>query len=93
LGVEVRRSSQGSGCAVKMALRGYAARLMAEVDPFHSSGRAHLDKRAHGHYHVESKCQFGERVKFRGFDTPGTGGYRLCKRCSVLMAKRETRSN
>jgi len=66
---------------------------MADVDPFHSSGRAHLDKRAHGHYHVESKCQFGQRVKDRRYDTPGTGGHRLCKRCSVLIAKRKPTSN
>jgi hypothetical protein len=92
LGVEVRRSSQRNGWAVKLALR-LRCRFMADVDPFHSSGRAHLDKRAHGHYHVESKCQFGQRVKFRGFDSPGTGGYRLCKRCSVLMAKRKPKFN
>jgi hypothetical protein len=61
---------------------------MANVDPFHSSSAAHLEKRAHGHYHVESKCHFGQMVRLRGYDTPGTGGYRLCKRCSALMAKR-----
>jgi hypothetical protein len=92
LGVKLRRSSQRSGWSVKLAL-GLGCRSMADVDPFHSSGRAHLDKRAHGHYHVESKCQFGQRVKLRSYDTPGTGGYRLCKRCSALMAKREAKSS
>jgi hypothetical protein len=62
---------------------------MAYIDPFHSSGAGHLGKRARGHYHVETKCQFGQRVKSRGYEAPGTGGYRLCKRCSVLIAKRE----
>jgi hypothetical protein len=66
-------------------------RLMAKVDPFHSSGAAHLGRRAHGHYHIESKCQFGQLVKLRGYDSPGTGGYRLCKRCATLAAKRKTR--
>jgi hypothetical protein len=73
-------------CALRLRCR-----LMASVDPFHSSGARHLDKRARGHYHVESKCQFGQRVKLRGYDTPGTGGYRLCRRCSTLMAKRKAR--
>jgi hypothetical protein len=66
---------------------------MTVIDAFHSSGRAHLVKRAHGHYHVETKCQFGQTVKLRGYDTPGTGGYRLCKRCSTLIAKRNLGSS
>jgi hypothetical protein len=66
---------------------------MAYVDPFHSSGAAHLDKRAHGHYHIESACRFGQSIKLRGYDTPGTGGYRLCKRCSALIAKRNPKSS
>lgn len=66
---------------------------MAYVDPFHSSGAAHLGKRAHGHYHTESTCRFGQSIKLRGYDAPGTGGYRLCKRCAALSAKRNPMSS
>jgi len=64
---------------------------MADIDSFHSKRVLHLNKRAHGHYHVESKCQFGQRVKRRGYAAPGTGGYRLCQRCATLIAKRRPR--
>jgi len=62
---------------------------MAYVDPFHSYGADHLDNRARGHYHVNSRCRFGQMVKLHAYDAQGTGGYRFCKRCSVLIAKRK----
>jgi hypothetical protein len=67
--------------------------FMAYVDPFHSSGAKHLGKRAHGHYHIESTCRFGQSIKLRGYDAPGTGGYRLCRRCTALRAKRKPGSS
>ena len=62
---------------------------MGIVIPFHSASGKGLPKRAHAHYHRESECQFGKRIKLRGYDLPGTGGYRLCKRCSVISLRRE----
>jgi len=62
---------------------------MGMVTPFHSATAKGLPKRAHSHYHSESECQFGKRITLRGYDSPGTGGYRLCKRCSVISLRRE----
>ena len=85
----------GAGFGARLShVLGLRCGFMAFVDPFHSSGGpAHLDKRAHGHYHIETTCRFGQSIKLRGYDTPGTGGYRLCKRCSVLIAKHEPKAN
>jgi hypothetical protein len=44
--------------------------------PFGSASAKGLTKRSHAHYHYEIDCQFGKRIKQRGYDTPGTSGHR-----------------
>ena len=55
---------------------------MAYLDPFHLSGDDHLDKRAGGHYHVESRCQFGQRVKLRAYDDGAVAHHSLGRSAS-----------
>ena len=44
-------------------------KFMGYVDPFHSSGSAHLQKRAHGHYHAALLLlQSATLARARGFD-------------------------
>ena len=50
---------------------------MAKVNPFHSSKNP-------GVYHVCSKCTEGNNIETQ-YKKSGTGGGRLCTRCSDLQ--------
>jgi hypothetical protein len=60
---------------------------VGSVRPFYSVGTKPGSEQRHGHYHEQSECQFGQMIKLRGYDAPGTGGHRVCRRCTLIAGR------